>query len=160
MQNCAIIDNYIRLNTVYGDFALDENITVQYCWWGQNGINPYYYSPHSGDRHPEYINASRWLIMTFTSNNDVIYKNEVNQLTVSLKNYFDNETKEIYQYDGEFDLPLEVTFYTNSGTLATKKLVNGTATLDFNPQNEINTIYAKINNQILKIDDFQIYIGQ
>ncbi len=156
MQNCAIVDNYIKLNQIYGDIALDENATVQYCWWGQNEINPYYYSPHSGEIHPEKINASRWLVMTFTSNNGAIYKNEINRLTVSLKHYFDNETKEIYDYDGEFDLPLNVTFFTDSKTLATKKLVNGVATFDYNPQNGDSAIYAKINNQILKIDNFKL----
>ena len=118
--------------------------------------NPDYYSPHSGDIEPERINASRWLVMTFTSNNGAIYKNEVNHLTVSLKNYFDNETKEIYEYDGEFNLPLDVTFYTNARTLTTKKLVNGIATFDYTPQSKDNASYAKINNQILKIDDFQL----
>ena len=156
MQNCALIDNYLKLDEIYGDIALDDNATIQYCWWGKNVINPYYYSPHSGEIEPEKINASRWLVMTFTSNNDVIYRNEVNQLTVSLKYYFDNETKEIYEYDGEFDLPLDVTFYTSTGTLATKKLVNGVATFDYNPQKKDSVVYAKINNQILKIDDFQL----
>lgn len=155
MQNCAIVDNYRLLNRLYGDISLDDNATIQYCWWGQNTINPYYYSPHNGERHPEKINASRWLVMTFTSE-DMIYKNEVNRLTVSLKQYFDNETKEIYDYDGEFDLPLDVTFYTDVGTLATKKLVNGIATFDFNPNDDASVIYAKINNQILKLDDFQL----
>lgn len=156
MQNCAIVDNYIKLNKVYGDIALDDNATVQYCWWGQNEINPYYYSPHSGEIQPEKINASRWLVMTFTANNNEIYKSEINQLTVSLKHYFDNETKEIYDYDGEFDLPLDVTFYTNTGILATKKLVNGVATFNFNPQDDVSAVYAKINNQILKIDNFKL----
>ena len=156
MQNCAIINNYIIMNQLYGDIALDDNATIQYCWWGQNEINPYYYSAHDSEKHPEKINATRWLVMTFTSNNDVVYRNEINQLTVSLKHYFDNETKEIYEYDNEFNLPLDVTFYTTSGTLATKKLVNGVATIDFNPQNGVNAVYAKINKQILKIDEFQI----
>ncbi|MBQ6349952.1 MAG: hypothetical protein IJI42_03375 [Methanobrevibacter sp.] len=155
MQNCALIDNYIVLNEVYGDITLDDNATVQYCWWGQNEISPYYYSPYDNEMHTERINASRWLVMTFTSD-DVIYKNEVNQLTVSLKHYFDNETKEIYEYDDEFNLPLDVTFSTNVKTLATKKLVNGVATFDFNPKNGDRVVYAKINNQILKIDNFHV----
>lgn len=155
MQNCALIDNYINEYT-YGDIALDDNATVQYCWWGKNEISPYYYSPHSGEINPEKINASRWLVMTFTSNNNAIYRNEINQLTVSLKHYFDNETKEIYEYEADINLPLEVTFYTNTGILAKKKLVNGVATFDFNPKNEVNVVYAKINKQILKIDNFQL----
>ena len=155
MENCAIVNNYIELHSFYGDISLDDNATVQYCWWGQNEISPYYYSPHNGEKHPEKINASRWLIMTFTSNG-AIYRNEMNQLTVSLRHYFDNETKEIHEYDDDFNLPLDVTFYTNLGTLATKKLVNGVATFDFNPQPRANVIYAKINNQILMIDNFQL----
>lgn len=159
MENCAFIDNYLKTGQEsgkrYGDISLDDNATVLYCWWGQNEINPDYYSPHNSEIEPEKINASRWLVMTFTSNNNAIYRNEINQLTVSLKHYFDNETKEIYDYDGEIDLPLDVTFYTDSGTLATKKLVNGIATFDFNPKDGINAVYAKINNQTLKIDDFQ-----
>ncbi|MBQ2654352.1 MAG: hypothetical protein IJF83_12425 [Methanobrevibacter sp.] len=155
MENCAIVDNYIKLYEAYGDISLDDNATIQYCWWGQNEISSYYYSPHSGDIRPDKINASRWLVMTFTSNNGAIYKDEINQLTVSLKHYFDNDTKEIYEYDGEFDLPLDVTFFTDAGTLATKKLVNGVATFDFYPQNGIRAVYARINNQTLKLDDFQ-----
>ena len=157
IENSAFIDNYKMQNGVYGygDISLDDNATVQYCWWGKNEISPYYYSRYNSINQPEKINASRWLIMTFTADNDVIYKNEVNKLTVSLKQYFDNETKEIYDYDDEFDLPLEVTFYTDVGTLATKTLVNGIATIDFNPT-LANVVYAKINNQILKIDNFQL----
>ncbi len=156
MQNCALVGNYLILDTAYGDIALDDNATLQYCWWGQNVISPYYYSRHDGENTPQKINASRWLVMTFTAKDNVIYKDEINQLTVSLKQYFDNETKEIYDYDGEFNLPLEVTFYTNVGTLATKKLVNGVATLDFNPQDEVSEVYAKINNQTLKLGSFQL----
>ncbi|MBQ6100560.1 MAG: peptidoglycan-binding protein [Methanobrevibacter sp.] len=155
IKNSAIVDNYLQWNRAYGDFALDENATIQYCWWGKNTINPYYYSPHDGVKKPEKINASRWLIMTFTADNDVIYTNDVNKLTVSLKQYFDNETKEIYRYDEDFNLPLEVTFYTDSGTLATKKLVNGVATFDFTPKSGVSAVYAKINNQVLKLDNFQ-----
>lgn len=157
MQNCAIINNYIKLNERYGDIALDDNATIQYCWWGQNEISSYYYSPHSSEIEPEKINASRWLVMTFTSdNNNTIYRNEINQLTVSLKQYFDNETKEVYEYDEEFNLPLDVTLFTDTETIATKKLVNGVATFDYNPKNEAGAVYAKINNQTLKIDNFQI----
>ena len=156
IQNCAFLDNYIVENRFYGDISLDDNATVQYCWWGQNGINPYYYSPHDGEKHPEKINASRWLVMTFASDNNVIYKNEVNRLTVSLKQYFDNETKQIYDYGDEFNIPLDVTFFTDEGNLATKKLVNGVATFDFNPKGDVNVVYAKINDQILKIDNFQL----
>ena len=154
MQNCAIVDNYIKLNKVYGDIALDDNATVQYCWWGQNEINPYYYSPHSGEIQPEKINASRWLVMTFTANNNEIYKSEINQLTVSLKHYFDNETKEIYDYDGEFDLPLDVTFYTNTGILATKKLVNGVATFKI-----LKIDNFKLRKSTIIANDFQAYYG-
>jgi predicted outer membrane repeat protein len=155
MENCALVDNYIVLNEKYGDIALDDNATLQYCWWGQNGINPYYYSRHDGGNNPEKINASRWLLMTFTAKDNVIYRDEINRLTVSLKQYFDNETKEIHEYEGEFNLPLEVTFFTDVGELGTKILVNGAVTFDFNPQGA-SVIYAKINNQILKIADFQL----
>ena len=156
IQNCAVVDNYIILNERYGDFSLDENATIQYCWWGKNQINPYYYSPYSNDKHPEKINASRWLIMTFTSEDNVIYRNEVNQLTVSLKQYFDNETKEICKYDEEFNLPLDVTFYTDARNLTTTKLVNGIATFDYTPQDEDGIVYAKIDNEILRISKFQL----
>ena len=150
MKNCAIVDNYLVKNRVYGDIALDDNATVQYCWWGENTINPYYYSPHDGNRNPEKINASRWLIMTFSSNG-IVYKNKYNTLTVDLNYYFDNETKEIHKLDGNINLPLEVTVYTNSQTI-TKKLVNGVATFDIKPGANDNWVYAKINNQILKLD--------
>ena len=155
MQNCALIDNYLQLNQRYGDIALDDNATLQYCWWGSNEINPYYYSPHDGEKNPNKINASRWLVGKFTSNDNVIYANEVNRLTVSLKYYFNNETKEIHEYDGEFDLPLDVTFYTDEGILATKKLVNGVATFDFNAKDS-GAVYAMINNEVFKIDNYQL----
>lgn len=150
MENCAIVDNYIMKNTFYGDIALDDNATVQYCWWGQNDISPYYYSPHDSEVHPEKINASRWLVMTFTSNGPV-YKNKNNVLTVDLNHYFDNETKEIHKLDGSANIPLEVTVYANSKSI-TKKLVNGVATFNFTPSDNDYVVYAKISNQILKLD--------
>ena len=149
MENCAIVDNYIMKNTFYGDIALDDNATVQYCWWGQNDISPYYYSPHDSEIHPEKINASRWLVMTFTSNGPV-YKNRENILTVDLNHYFDNETKEIHELEGSANIPLEVTLYANSKTM-TKKLVNGVATFSFTPNDNDYVIYAKISNQILSL---------
>uniref|UniRef100_UPI003890B313 hypothetical protein n=1 Tax=Methanobrevibacter sp. TaxID=66852 RepID=UPI003890B313 len=99
MESCALVGNYIHLNSgkAYGDVALDDNASLLYCWWGQNDIG-HYYSPHSSDWDAWKINASRWLIMTFTSNNEIIQQDKNNILTVSLHQYFDNETKEIYDY--------------------------------------------------------------
>ena len=150
MENCAIIDNYLQKNKAYGDIALDDNATVQYCWWGQNNISPYYYSPHDGNRNPEKINASKWLIMTFSSNG-IVYTNKDNTVTVDLNYYFDNQTKEIHKLNGNINLPLEVTVYTASQSI-TKKLVNGIATFNIKPKAGDNVVYAKINNQILKLD--------
>ena len=151
MENCAIVGNYIVKNKAYGDISLDDNATIQYCWWGQNNISSYYYSPHDGEPHPEKINASRWLIMTFSSDNGIVYENKNNILTVDLNYYFDNETKEIHKLDGTINLPLEVTVYTNSKSI-TKKLENGVATFNINPTYKDKTVYAKINNQIMELD--------
>jgi hypothetical protein len=150
MEKCAIVGNYLVKDRVYGDIALDDNATIQYCWWGQNNISSYYYSRHDGNNNPEKINASRWLIMTFTSDG-IVYKNKNNILTVDLNYYFDNETKEIHKLDGNINLPLEVTVYTDSQTI-TKKLENGIATFNIEPVNDDDAVYAKINNQILKLD--------
>lgn len=92
MENCAIVGNYLQKNRAYGDISLDDNATLIYCWWGQNTISPYYYSPHSGERNPEKINASRWLVMTFTSTGTVD-RNRNNVVTVDLNHYFDNENQ-------------------------------------------------------------------
>ena len=151
MENCAIVGNYITKNKVYGDIALDDNATIQYCWWGQNNVSSYYYSPHDGNYNPEKINVSTWLVMTFSSNGGIVYKNKNNVLTVDLNYYFDNETKEIRKLNGNINLPLEVTVYTNSQTI-TKKLVNGIATFNIKPAANDDVIYAKINNQTLKLD--------
>ena len=150
MENCAIVGNYIEKNRRYGDIALDDNATVQYCWWGQNNISSYYYSPHDSESYPEKINATRWLIMTFSSSG-IVYKNKDNLLTVDLNYYFDNETKEIHKLNGNINLPLEVTVYTNSQKI-TKKLVNGVATFNIKPSISDDVVYAKINNQTLKLD--------
>ncbi|WP_405298149.1 hypothetical protein [Methanobrevibacter sp.] len=150
MENCAIVENYIVKNSFYGDIALDDNATVQYCWWGQNNISSYYYSPHDSEPHPEKINASRWLIMTFSSDG-LVYKNKDNLITVDLNYYFDNETKEIHRLNESVNLPLEVTVYTISQSI-TKKLVNGVATFNIKPTDNEGAVYAKINNQILKLD--------
>jgi hypothetical protein len=144
------VGNYIVKNKVYGDIALDDNATLQYCWWGQNNISSHYYSPHDGNYNPEKINASRWLIMTFTSNG-IVYKNKDNTLTVDLNYYFDNETKEIRKLDKSINLPLEVTVYTNSKTIK-KTLVNGVATFNIKPGANDDAVYARINNQTLKLD--------
>ncbi len=151
MQNCAIVGNYIIKDRFYGDIALDDNATIQYCWWGQNNISSYYYSPHDGNYQPEKINASRWLVMTFSSNNNIVYKNKNNLLTVDLNYYFDNETKEIHRLDENVNLPLEVTVYTDSKAI-TKKLVNGVATFNIKPTGLDDEVYAKINNQIMKLN--------
>nr|WP_295161708.1 hypothetical protein [uncultured Methanobrevibacter sp.] len=151
MQNCAIVGNYIIKDRFYGDIALDDNATIQYCWWGQNNISPYYYSPHDGNYNPGKINASRWLVMTFSSSNGIVYANKNNVLTVDLNYYFDNETKEIHKLDGNVNLPLEVTVYTYSQSI-TKKLVNGVATFNIKPTELDEEVYAKINNQVLKLD--------
>ena len=169
MINCALVNNYIVKNKIYGDIALDNNATVQYCWWGQNEISPYYYSPHDGNRQPEKINASRWLVMTVTTGAGVVYKNRDNTITVDLNHYFDNETKEIRRMDENVNLPLEVTVYTNSQTI-TKKLVNGVATFNIRPGDNENVVYAKIDNEIVElkvdskystliVDDFSKYYG-
>ena len=150
MENCAIIDNYIVKGRVYGDIALDDNASALYCWWGQNNVSSYYYSQHDGNRNPEKINASRWLIMTFSSSNGIVYKNKNNVLTVDLNYYFDNETKAIHKLNGNINLPLEVTVYTDSKAI-TKKLVNGRATFNIKPTDDHDAVYAKINNQILKL---------
>ena len=88
--------------------------------------------------------------MTFSSNG-IVYKNRDNTLTVDLNYYFDNETKEIHKLNENVNLPLEVTVYTTSQTL-TKKLVNGVATFNIKPADHDDVIYAKINNQVLKLD--------
>ena len=150
MENCAIVGNYIKKDSAYGDISLDDNATVQYCWWGQNNISSYYYSQHDGNYNPEKINASRWLIMTFTSNG-IVYKNKNNVVTVDLNYYFDNETKEIHKLNGNINLPLEVTVYTNSKAI-TKKLENGIATFNIKPADNDDVVYAKINNQTLALD--------
>jgi len=151
MQNCAIVGNYIIKNRFYGDIALDDNATIQYCWWGQNNISSYYYSPHDGNYNPEKINASRWLVMTFSPAGGIVYANKNNVLTVDLNYYFDNETKEVHKLDESVNLPLEVTVYTHSQSI-TKKLVNGVATFNIKPTDIDEEVYAKINNQVLKLD--------
>ena len=150
MENCAIVDNYILKNRIYGDITLDDNATVQYCWWGQNEISPYYYSPYDSTYTPEKINASRWLIMTFSSDG-AVYKNKDSILTVDLNYYFDNETKEIHKLNENINLPLDVTVYTSSQSI-TKKLINGTATFNIKAADNDDVVYAKINHQILEMD--------
>ena len=150
MENCAIVNNYLVKGSAYGDIALDDNATIQYCWWGQNTISTYYYSPHNGEKNPQKINASRWLVMTFSSNDGIAYENKDNILTVDLNYYFDNETKEIHKLNGNVNLPLEVTVSTNSQTI-TKKLVNGVATFNIKPTANDNVVYARIHNQVLEM---------
>ena len=153
MKNCALVNNYIVSGEYYGDISLDDNATLEYCWWGQNEISPYYFSPHNQYWESWKINASRWLVMTFTSSNGIIYQDKDNLLTVDLKHYFDNDTKEIYEYDEDINLPLTVKFYTESGrVLKTTKLVNGIAQINYNPKSNVKAVYATIDNQTLKID--------
>lgn len=153
MKNCAITNNYIIMGVYYGDISLDDNATMNYCWWGQNEISPYYYSPHNENYESWKINASRWLVMDFTSNNGIIYQEKDNVLTVDIKQYFDNETKEICEYNEDINLPLTVTFYTEDGrVIRTMKLTNGSAQITYNPKTNVKAIYAKIDNQTLKID--------
>ena len=155
MENCAIVGNYILLEQggkIYGDIALDDNASTLYCWWGQNEISPYYYSPHSETYESWKINASKWLVMEFTSSNEIIKQDVNNVLNVNIKHYFDNETKEIYDYDEDINLPLTVKFYTNTGqTIAEVELVNGSASINYIPANNVKTVYAKLSNQTIEI---------
>ena len=153
MENCALVGNYIFLNPgrAYGDVALDDNASLLYCWWGQNEVGNYY-SPHTGDWEAWKINASRWLIMTFTSNDGIINQEKNNILTVSLHQYFDNETKKIYDYDKYINLPLTVKFYTDTGKIIGNVILkNGTATINYSPDLNVKTVYAQLNSQILEI---------
>ena len=156
MENCAIVDNVIILEQggkTYGDIALDDNASVLYCWWGQNEISPYYYSPHSEHSEPWKINASRWLVMEFTSSNGEIDRENNNVLNVNIKHYFDNETKEICEYNEDINLPLVVRFYTSYGkTIKEVTLVNGSASINYLPDANTKVVYAKINNQTLEIN--------
>ena len=152
MENCALINNYIIPNYYYGDIALDDNASVLYCWWGQNTISPYYYSPHSDIREPWKINASKWLVMTFTSSNGLIDPEVNNVLTVDLKHYYDNETNETHEYNADLNLPLNVKFFTDSKqTITTKVLKNGTVSINYIPKENVKVVYAQINNQTLEI---------
>ena len=153
MENCALVNNYILTMGVkrYGDVALDDNASLLYCWWGQNEIGNYY-SPHSEAWEAWKINASKWLIMTFTSSNEIIEQEKSNILTVSLHQYFDNETKEIYDYDEDINLPLTVRFYTSTGkTIDNVIMKNGTAILNYKPELNVRYVYAELNNQTLTI---------
>ena len=150
MKNCVIVGNYLIENEKFGDFGLDETATIQYCWWGQNTISSYYYCPHNSNYTPQKINASRWLVMTFSANNGVVYKNKDNLVTVDLNYYYDNETKQIYKLNETINLPLEVTVHTFSQSI-TKKLVNGVATFNIKPNSYEDVVYATINNQTLYI---------
>lgn len=153
MENCALINNYIYNmdHKFYGDVALDDNASLLYCWWGQNDIGNYY-SPHNDDWESWKINASRWLIMTFTSDHGIIEQEKDNLLTVSLHQYFDNETKEIYDYSKDINLPLNVKFYTSTGkTIDNVIMKNGTAIINYTPEPNVRYLYAKLNNQTLNI---------
>ncbi len=156
MENCAIVENVIMLEQggkTYGDIALDDNASVLYCWWGQNEISPYYYSAHSERYESWKINASKWLVMEFTSSNGEIDRENNNVLNVNLKHYFDNETKETYEYNEDINLPLVVKFYNNYGkTIKEVRLVNGSASINYLPDANTKTVYAKINNQTLEIN--------
>ena len=153
MENCALVNNYIISMGAkrYGDVALDDNASLLYCWWGQNDIGNYY-SPHSDAWEAWKINASKWLIMTFTSSNGIIDQDKSNVLTVSLHQFFDNETKEIYDYNEDINLPLNVKFYTNTGKVINNVILkNGTAVLKYKPGLNVRYVYAQLNNQILNI---------
>ena len=159
MENCALVGNYIILEQggkIFGDVALDDNASLLYCWWGQNEISPYYYSPHSDEYESWKINASRWLVMEFTSSNGIIKQDVNNVLNVNIKHYFDNETKEICDYDKDINLPLTVRFETSTGeTIAEVTLVNGSASINYIPKNNVKTVYAKLSNQTFEINVVQ-----
>ena len=146
-ERCSISGNYIKRNWMYGDLASDEDITANYNWWGQNELSSYYVC----DDNAGIIEASKWLVMNFTANSDALYAGNKYTFTVDLKNYFDNITKKTSKLDGDLNLPLSVTFYTNKRTIQTVKLVNGTASISFTPNSYENVVYARIDNQTLSL---------
>jgi len=148
IEKTSISGNYVKRNSMYGDLASDENISAQYCWWGSNVISPYYIC----EDNEGIINASKWLIMSFNSNNTEVYTDEYSTFTVDIKNYFDNDTKEVYKFNEDINLPLKVKFYTNTGEIINTTLSNGTVSISYKPNSNVNVIYAKIDNQTLKIN--------
>ena len=146
-ERCSISGNYIKKGSMYGDLASDENITTNYNWWGQNELSSYYVC----DDNAGIIEASKWLVADLTTNSDTIYVGNKYTFTVDLKNYFDNITKKTSKLDGDLNLPISVTFYTNKRTIQTVKLVNGTASVSFTPNSYENIVYARIDNQTLSL---------
>lgn len=146
-DRCSISGNYIKRYRMYGDLASDEDLTVNYNWWGQNEVSSYYVC----DDNAGIIEASKWLIMNFTANSDTLYVGNKYTFTVDLKNYFDNLTKKTYKLDGDLNLPISVTFYTNKRTIQTVKLVNGTASVSFTPNSYETMVYARMDNQTLAL---------
>ena len=146
-DRCSISGNYIKRNKMYGDLASDEDLTVNYNWWGQNELSSYYVC----DDNAGIIEASKWLVANLTANSDTLYAGNKYTFTVDLKNYFDNLTKKTSKLDGDLNLPISVTFYTNKRTIQTVKLVNGTASVSFTPNTYENAVYAKIDNQTLSL---------
>lgn len=146
-ERCSISGNYIKRNKMYGDLASDEDLTTNYNWWGQNEISSYYVC----DDNAGIIEASKWLVMNLTADSDKLYVGNKYTFTVDLKNYFDNVTKKTYKLDGDLNLPISVTFYTEKRVVGTVKLVNGTASVSFAPNTHETVVYAKMDNQTLSL---------
>lgn len=155
-EECSFYGNYIKGNNKTegkydpdknkGELLSDGDINATFNWWGSNNLSPTYQVKNCTG----YINASTWLVMNLKAN-ETLKTGKTSYLIVDLKHYFDNDTQTIKTLKNDISLALKVKFYTNKGTIKTVTLKNGIAKIQYTPGKDVTTVYAKIDNQTLKI---------
>ena len=140
ITNNIIIDNYAEDGA---DISHVKNgdVYLAYNWWGSND-NP-------ADRISDIDNVN-WVLMTFVSNETVMYVGMTYNLTSGLTHITDGENVTGFnQY-----LPVcNNTFIAKTGnyTVVVALLVNNTINTIYSFSTTNNTLYSKIDNQILEL---------
>ena len=143
---------FINNKDYYGYAVNTDNNDNQYNsinnnWWGTNTPDFKYYEQYITDFSP-----NTWIIMKFTSDDDLLSTGGENTLTVSLNTIFDRTSKTYMEFD-EYVLNRTVTYTANIGSLnpISTTFTELTTTTYTYPASETITVTATVDNQSLTL---------
>ena len=154
ISNCVIIDNPDNNNhDVVSNGYWENSVNLTYNWWGsnKNPIDRYTNNSENG------IVNHNWVLMTFVSNETVMFVGNTYNLTAGLTQYTDGKNINGFnQY-----LPIRnVSFTAKTGVYdhETGALVNNKLNTLYSKSTTNNTLYATIDYQTLELPIFEAKI--
>lgn len=154
ISNCVIIDNPDNNNhDVVSNGYWENSVNLTYNWWGsnKNPIDRYTNNSENG------IVNHNWVLMTFVSNETVMFVGNTYNLTAGLTQYTDGKNINGFnQY-----LPIRnVSFTAKTGVYdpETGALVDNKLNTLYSKSTTNNTLYATIDYQTLELPIFEAKI--